>query len=236
MNKDRIRQLLRELRYIVPTVYFNFRYLPLRQAWRLPIVLYKPHFVSCKGKVRIEPTDGSIHHAMVQMGFRIVNVYPNSGITWENNGGTVVFRGRAIMGNDTYVSVGVGATADIGTDFRSSAGMKLVAFKGIRFGHYNRVGWGCLFLDTNMHPLYDTVKEEYLPASGAIDIGDHNWFAAECKVMHGVQTPERCIFSLGTIVTRKCPAKSYCVMGGSPVRILRENVMRVIGHDTEPDN
>ena len=32
MTAERIRQLLKELRYILPTLYFNLRYLPLRQA------------------------------------------------------------------------------------------------------------------------------------------------------------------------------------------------------------
>lgn len=38
MNKKKIRRYLQELRYIVPTLYFNFHYLPFRQAIRLPIV------------------------------------------------------------------------------------------------------------------------------------------------------------------------------------------------------
>lgn len=53
MNKKKLRRYLQELRYIVPTLYFNFHYLPWRQAIKLPIVLYKPHLLACKGKVRI---------------------------------------------------------------------------------------------------------------------------------------------------------------------------------------
>lgn len=221
------KRLFQELRYILPTLYFNFHYLPFHQALRLPIVLYKPHLVKCKGRVVLSPADGRIRHGMVQMGFYIAKVYPNSGVMWENNGGTVVFRGSVIMGNDTYLSFGESTTADFGDDFRSSAAMKIVSTKGITFGAHDRVGWGCLFLDSNMHPLYDMEKKKELPDGGPIAIGEYNWFAADCKIMHSVTTPERCIFGMGTTVTRGCVKKPYCVMGGSPVRVLRENVMRL---------
>lgn len=93
MNKKAIRRYIKELRYIVPTLYFNFHYLPFRQAIRLPIVLYKPHLLKCKGKIKLEPEDGRIWHGMIQLGFLSASIYPNNGITWENKGGTVVTRG-----------------------------------------------------------------------------------------------------------------------------------------------
>ena len=72
----------------------------------------------------------------------------------------------------------------------------------------------------------------YLPFRQAILLSDYNRFATGCKVMHSVTTPERCIWGMGTTVTRGCVKKSYCLMGGSPVRILRENVMRDYDHNT----
>lgn len=48
-------------------------------------------------------------------------------------------------------------------------------------------------MDTNFHPLYDMEKDSFKRAYGPIKIGDYNWFAMQCKVMHSVETPERCI-------------------------------------------
>lgn len=232
MDRETIHRYLQELKYLIPTVYFNFHYLPFRQALRLPIVLYKPHFVKCKGKVVLQPSDGCIRHGMVRMGFRHAMIYANNGITWENNGGTVVFRGCCVIGNDAYLSVGKTATVDFGDDFANSAAMKVVSFRSIKFGAHDRIGWHCLFLDSNIHPLFDMERKEYLPASSSIEIGDYNWFGADCKVLHGTVTPERCVFAIGTTVTRGSQLKAYCALGGAPVRVLRENVMRVMGHDT----
>ena len=74
-------------------------------------------------------------------------------------------------------------------------------------------------------------KEKFKKAYGPIKIGDYNWFATKCKVMHSVTTPERCIFGMGSMVTRGGQYESYCVHGGSPIRVLSRDVMRIIGQD-----
>ncbi len=232
MNKKKIHKYMQELRYIVPTLYFNFHYLPFRQAIHLSIVLYKPHLLACKGKVRLEPEDGRIYHGMVRMGFRMVSIYPDNGITWEKKGGTVVFQGNCTIGNDCHVSFGPKTNVVFGHGFAARACFRLASYVNMIFKRYTRFGWDCLCMDTNFHPIYDMKTKEYKPTSGPIVIGDYNWFGMGCKVMHSVTIPERCIFGMGTVVTRGCVKKSYCVMGGSPVRILSENVMRDYEHDT----
>ncbi len=219
------------LRSLFHSIYFNFHYLPFKQAIRLPILLYKPHLMKLKGKVIIDCD--CVKMGMVRMGFRTCGIYPNSGITWENVGGRVIFKGCCTIGNDSYLSFGSRTNVVFGDDFRNTAGLKLVSARGIKFGKSARLGWGTLIMDTNFHPLYDMKKNVYKKASGAIEIGDYNWFGTQCKIMHSVRTPERCIFGMNTIVTRNCEMKPYCVMGGSPVKILTENVMRDYGNDQE---
>lgn len=230
-----INNKLSILRFLPQTIYFNFRYLPFKIAVKLPILLYKPKFISLRGTVKIEPVDGKISFGMIRLGFRRCGIYPNNGLSWENHGGTCIFNGPCGIGNDSYLSFGKGTEVHFGYDFLSNAGLKLVSTRGISFGKSTRLGWGCLVMDTNFHPLYDIEKQKFKKASGRINIGDYNWFGTECKIMHSVETPERCIFGMGTIVTRGCTMKSYCVMGGSPVKVLSENVMRIIGQDQEGD-
>lgn len=218
------------LRSIVSTIFFNFHYLPFKQAIKLPIVLYKPHFRELMGKVKI---DAPIKTAMIKMGLNLVGIYPNNGFLWENKGGTVIFKGDFVLGNDCYLSFGKDTYVEFGDDFRSTAALKLISVRGITFGKKSRVGWGSLIMDTNYHPIYDISKQIYKKASGPIEIGDYNWFGTQCKVMHSVKTPERCIFGMGSIITRNCDMRSYCLMGGSPLRVLSENVMRDYDNDTE---
>lgn len=220
-----------DLRNIFSSIYFNFKYLPFKQAVKLPILLYKPHFIALKGKIIIDSPN--IKTGMIRLGFHSASIYPNNGIALELKGDKIIFKGACAIGNDSYISTGAKSTIEFGDDFRNTAGLKLVSYRGIKFGQKCRIGWGCLIMDTNFHPLYDMVKKKYKKASGNIEIGDYNWFGTQCKIMHSVTTPERCIFGMGTTVTRNCEMKSYCVMGGSPVKVISENIMRDYDNDTE---
>ena len=40
----RFLTFLRVLRYLHMSIYFNFKYLPFRQAVKLPVFLYRPRF------------------------------------------------------------------------------------------------------------------------------------------------------------------------------------------------
>lgn len=219
------------IRYLYQTIYFNFHYLPFKHAIKLPIYVHKMKMHSMRGTISIEAE--RVYRGMVRLGFHDVSLYPNNGIVWDNHGGRVVFRGTCAIGNDSYISIGKHATIEFGDKFVASASWRCVSFRGITFGEAVRFGWECLIFDTNFHPLFDIEKQQFRKASSPIIIGAHNWFGAQCKIMHGTVTPERCIFSLGTIVTRHCEKESYCVMGGNPVKVLTRNVMRIIDQDDE---
>lgn len=219
------------LRSLPQSIYFNFHYLPLKQAVKLPILLYKPKLLKLKGHIKIE--ESKTIFGMIRLGFHTCSIYANNGITWENHGGNIVFDGNCIIGNDSYLSFGEKTNVYFGDDFKNTAALKLVSYRGIKFGKGTRLGWGVVVMDTNFHPLYDLVNKVYKRASGEIEIGDYNWFGTQCKIMHSTHTPERCIFGMGSVVTRNCEKRSYCVMGGDPVRILTENVMRDYDNDVE---
>ena len=96
---------------------------------------------------------------MIRLGFHNVGVYPNNGISWENQGSIITFKGRVKIGSDSYLSFGKSSKVVFGDDFLCNAGLKLVSSVGIDFGDHTRVGWGCLIMDTNLHPLYDMEKK-----------------------------------------------------------------------------
>lgn len=78
-------------RSILYSLYFNFHYLPIKQAIKLPIILYKPKLLKCKGKIQIL---GNVKTGMIQLGKYTVSLYPNSGIVFENHGGSIIFNGE----------------------------------------------------------------------------------------------------------------------------------------------
>lgn len=220
------------LRSLIPTIIFNFKNLPFKQAKKLPIWVYKMHCLSQKGSISIE--SDHIHSGMIQLGFPRAATYPNTGITWRNRG-TVIFKGNCIIGSDSHIIVGKQGTLTFGDDFKATASIKIVSECSITFGNHARFGWGGIMMDTNFHPLYDIEKKRYKRAFSPIVIGDYNWFGLQCYIMHGVHTPERCIFGARSVVTRGGQFESYCVHGGSPIHVLSRNVMRDYDHDLITD-
>ena len=220
------------LRMLLPSLWFNLKYLPFKQAIKLPILLYRPTFLRLKGSVVIESDD--IRFGMIKLGLFTSAVYPNSGITIRNDG-ILLFKGECYIGNDTYIICGKYGKIVLGDDFRITGGVKMVSECGMTFGKHTRFGWGGVAIDTNFHPLYDIEKKKFKRAFGPINIGDNNWFGMNCLIMPGVTTPEYCIFGERAIVTRGGQYESYCVHGGSPVKVLKRNVMRIIGQDAVKD-
>lgn len=49
----KIKQKLWMLRSLPWSIYINFHYLPIRQAWHLPIMVYKARFLKLGGSIEI---------------------------------------------------------------------------------------------------------------------------------------------------------------------------------------
>lgn len=135
-----------------------------------------------------------------------------------------------MIGNNSFICQGKDSTITFGDEFVATTSIKIISMKSIEFGKRNMIGWECIVMDTNFHPLYDTKEKKFKKGYGPIKIGDYNWFTNQCKILHSVTTPERCIFSMGTVVTKSSKFESFCVHGGNPVRILSRDVMLDYDH------
>lgn len=221
-------ELIRFLRSSPFSLFFNFYYLPFKQAIKLPIWINKPHFHCLRGKIIID-TD-KIKPGMIRLGYFGGHMYPNNGIHWTHRG-TIVFKGKCMIGNNSFIVTGENGRIVFGNDFLVTTSFKLISFIGINFGKETRLGWDVLIMDTNFHPLYDMKNKKFKKAYEPIYIGDNNWIGTGVMVMPGVTTPKRCIFGAKTIVTRGGNYESYCIHGGVPIGILSRNIMRIIGKD-----
>ena len=213
---------------ILRSVFFNFAHLPFRQAVRMPIWINKPHLNKVNGKIIIDANN--IRPGMIKLGGFGGHMYPNNGFHLTQWGGKIIFRGRCTIGNDSFICQGPQSTIIFGNDFLATSSFKLISYKHVEFREKVIFGFGSLVMDSNVHPLYDMKSNSFKKAYGPVIIGDYNWFAADCKVLHSVVTPEHCIFGLGTIVTKGKHFTPFCVHGGSPLRILSKDVKLDYNH------
>ena len=112
----------------IPSIIFNFHYLPFKQAIMLPVLLMKPNFRKLGGKVIIE--SDNIRRGMIRLGFNRANIFPDNGISWLNEG-TIIFKGKVAIGSDSYIVVRPTGSVEFGDDFLSTAAMKMVSCIGI---------------------------------------------------------------------------------------------------------
>ena len=81
-----------------------------------------------------------------------MSIYPNRGIMIENNG-TLIFKGRCFIGNDSYISVGKSGTLIFGDGYCATTSLKLACYDTIEFGTNVSCGWDCVFMDTDFHRM-----------------------------------------------------------------------------------
>lgn len=210
------------IRALIPTVWFNFRHLPFRQAVHLPVLLYKARVLSCAGKVTV---NGSPRFGLVRLGVPNVSLYPDSGIVLEING-HVEFNGSCVIGNASAVSVGKSGHLVLGDGFVSTAAVKIACYDAVTFGNDVLVGWDCLFMDTDFHRL--TCDDgRALRGYGKVTVGDRVWFGAECRVMKNTSVPDDTVVSAGTVLNGPVDVAEHSVIGNTrTVKVIREGCRR----------
>ncbi len=219
----------RILRSILPTIYFNFHYLPFNQAIKLPILLYKPKLLKMKGNIKIEKC--KIKFGMIRLGFPTVSLYPNTGITYENHGGTIVFNGKCAIGNNSAISIGAKAIVEFGDRFAASTTLRLTSYNHITFSDKVRFGWDTLVMDTDFHKL-TKLSGGYSHGHAPVIIGSNNWFGNGCRIMKRTSTPDYCVVQGGTILSGPVSAPSYSVVGNdSHVVVKATGVWRNVDDD-----
>lgn len=224
--------MIKKIIDVIKSAYFCFHYLPFRQAIKLPIILYGATFDDLRGSVKIECDN--IYKGMIKLGVDGVKIfYPHRGFTWQNHGGAVIFRGSLCIGAGSALSINRRAKLVFGNDFRHTYGLKIIASRNIIFGDHCRFGWNTFVMDTNMHPLKNSITNKKSSGGANITIGNYNWFSTNCVILPGVETPDRIMCGLGTVVTRNVDWKSYCLYGGSPIRLLKENIYRDLNDDKD---
>ncbi len=181
------------LRSLLPTLFFNFRFLPFEQAIKLPIILYKPHFAKLSGKIRID--SNRIYPKMIMLGRNRIPFYPNNGV-YMNIEGTLTFKGACDIGNDSKISVGQNAE-----NYSATSSLKLTCSKHIRFSKNVTVGWDCIFMDSDFHRLTKVVGG-YTKGIGEILIGSNNWFCCKNVVLKNTVTPDFCTVAANTVLNK----------------------------------
>jgi acetyltransferase-like isoleucine patch superfamily enzyme len=91
------------------------------------------------------------------------------------------------------------------------------------------IGEDCMFaydIDVrtgDSHSIIDTKTGRRINYAKDIRIGDHVWIGAHCSILKGVEVKNNCIVATRSVVTKGFDQEGV-IIGGSPSRILKENI------------
>lgn len=209
--------------YLFHSIYFNFKYLPFYQAIKLPILLYKPHFLKLKGKINIK---GEIKTGMIKIGFYGVPVYPDSGCVFQISG-TINFMGKAKIGNNSCILVGDKGTLTIGENFNATSSFKLICLNSINFNKNVLVGWDNLFLDFDFHKLTYIQSQMKSKGYGTIIIGENVWFSNGCRTYKNIVLPNNTVICANTILSKVNVTEENTIIGNNiSLEVKKRGVFR----------
>ena len=205
------------IRAIFPSLIFNFKKLPFRQAWRIPILLYKPRILKCDGEFII---NGTIKFGLIKLGVNSVSIYPNSGISLENRG-KIIFNGSAYIGNASYISVGKSGILQLGNGVTATTSLKLVCYDSVNIYENVLLGWNCMICDTDFHKLKFVNSGGEAKGHGEIIIGHDTWIANGCKLYKNTIIPSKCVVGADTILHSPVECEQYSLITTDTNIIIR---------------
>ncbi len=209
----------------VKTLYFNFKMFPFRIAKQLPVYFY--------GSVKFSGLTGSVHinapikRGMIGFGQRFEKMTRSKGTAEFILNGTLVFNGHAHFGKDVFFCVESNAHCEFGFMGCLGSDVKLICTNKIIIGNWAGIGYESQIIDTNSHPMKNTLTGEYYPLTGPIVIGNHNAISNRVSIMANTQTPDDCVVASNSLCNKDYTSLgNNILLGGVPAKLVKNNYAR----------
>ena len=207
---------------IPKTIWFNFRYLPIKQAIKLPFIFAgNVRFRKLSGIVKIID-EKNITTGMIRIGFHCVEPLDTYGIhtilSIESDG-KMIFKGTAHIGRGAILHV-AGGTLTMGDNFAISGSTSIVCKNNISIGDDVQFSYNGLVMDSDAHKIFDISGREY-PNTSPIIIGNKVWIAPNVTIQKGSEIASNTVVASNSLVNRKFYDEG-AIIGGIPCRILKK--------------
>lgn len=209
-----------EIGKLIRSFYFCFRYLPFKQAIKMPIFLAVPVKVIKLQKGAIT-FNGPVQSRQVEFVGGIEGIPAWHASIFIEPGSKVVFNGKAFLSGGSLLRVDSGGILEIGNDFVINKNTIIRCSEKISFKDDVMIGWNNEINDNDGHPIY--INGEKTQGTAPIEIGPHVWITTYVKISKGVEIPEGCIVAKGAVVTKKHKT-AYTLIGGIPAKDIKTGV------------
>ncbi|EMW5701155.1 LbetaH domain-containing protein [Enterococcus faecium] len=175
----RLGLIIKNILNLPKTIYFNYKFLHISDAWRLPILVHRKVRITRKSRRKIEIVLQS--GKIVYLGFPVLNTAGNEE-TIISIEGILRIQGPAFIAQGAHIDIRKNAVLDIGSKFNSTGKMSIICFKEIQFKDGCTVSWDTLFMDTDSHTIFELNTHRILNKNNKIVIGKHCWIGAKSVI------------------------------------------------------
>jgi len=214
------------------TIYFNFKKLPFKIALKLPVFFYgKVKFTSIDGCIDIR---GNIKTAMIGFGQNFDFPTTSGGTAELLLEGKLIFEDYAHIGKDFAISVKKGAVCKFGYMSCLGSRVKLVCTESIEIGEWTGIGYESQVIDTNSHPMKNSLTNEYYPTSLPIKLGSYNAISNRVTIMQGCETPDNIVIASNSLCNKNYRnLGTQVLIGGIPAKLLKNDFIRDFENEKE---
>lgn len=221
MNKLTVNRLLG----MPKSIYFNFRYLPFKQAKKMPFRLGPNVKLEIDKSAKIVIEADEIKSGMIQIGIGYGSYRRGEKLTSYINmreNSIWILRGQAIFQRGAYIQIEKDAKIDIGYHFNANSYFLMTTDCEIKIGEWGFFGWNISILDTDGHDIVDAETGEVLNGKKPIIIGNRVWICSETSVLKGSVIADNSIIGYGSLVTGK-HIQENTLMAGRPAKDVAYN-------------
>ena len=196
----------------IKTIFFNLKYLPLKQSIRLPIYIYRGvRFNRLKGYIQLNAS--TVYHGMIKIGKVIMgNADPKYQRAILEIDGTIVFNGKATIGLGTKVSVKEHASLFLGDNIWITGGnTTIICNKNILIDDDCLLSWDILLMDTDYHQILNA-DNTIINKEKPIHIGKHIWIGCRTTILKGVDIANNNVIAADSTIA-KCISVEQCIIG-----------------------
>ncbi len=206
----------------IKSIFFNFRYLKLSQAIKLPILIFNNTLLyKVKGKIII---NAPIETGLVKIGPHNVGTkdVKSARTIWECYGNLVI-NGKTTIGSGSSISIGKNATLTFGKDFSITGNSSIICQKEITFGDNCLLSWDIQILDSDFHKIYNT-EGKHINKPKPIVIGNKCWIGARCTILKGVNINDNTIIAANSTITKSFEEKNIIIGNNNDTRIIKKRI------------
>ena len=211
-----------EILFGIPkSLIFNFKYLPFKQAVKLPIIISRYcSLLELDGEVIIKSS--IIKPGMIMLGIGSLGIIDkkfNRSIIELGEKSKLILEGKIRLGNGFKISSN--GEVIIGNNFVMTGDSKIFCAKKIIFGENCLVSWNVLIMDTDVHVI--KFSNSLVNKDEEINIGNNVWVSCNSVILKGTTIKDNTVIGASSLVNKKFDMGNI-ILGGNPAKIVKKDI------------